>query len=416
MKEKKILIIGYVWPEPNSSAAGSRMMQLIALFKQQGAVVIFGSPAKKTRFTVNLNDFGIEELKLELNNSSFDDQIRTLQPYMVIFDRFMMEEQFGWRVAEYCPDAIRVLDTEDLHGLRKARHIALKEHRSFEYKDLYNDIAKREIASIFRSDLSLIISKAEMKLLVEFFKVPSELLYYLPFLTEPLSEEKIKQQAVYHERKHFITIGNFLHPPNWDSVLYLKREIWPLIKEQLPDAEMHIYGAYTPSKAQQLHNPKERFYIKERADNVNEVMEKAKVCLSPLRFGAGLKGKFIDAMQNGTPIITTSTGAEGMYDGSNWSGIIADTANDIVTAAVKLYTSETEWRKAQQRGYEILNDHFDKQKLGDQFIEQLKISTTQIEEYRQQNFIGAMLRHQNLNSTKYMAKWIEEKNKKLKTI
>ena len=44
----------------------------------------------------------------------------------MLFDRFMMEEQFGWRVAENCPNALRILDTEDLHFLRKTRHQQLK--------------------------------------------------------------------------------------------------------------------------------------------------------------------------------------------------------------------------------------------------------------------------------------------------
>ena len=66
---------------------------------------------------------------------------------MVLFDRFMMEEQFGWRVVENCPNALRLLDTEDLHCLRQARQLALKEDRTFTTEDLFSDIAKREIAS-----------------------------------------------------------------------------------------------------------------------------------------------------------------------------------------------------------------------------------------------------------------------------
>ena len=88
-----------------------------------------------------------------------------------MFDRFMMEEQFGWRVDKYCPNALKILDTEDLQCLRNARHDAHKAGREFSHSDLHSDIAKREIAAILRSDISLIISHYEMQLLNDVFKV-----------------------------------------------------------------------------------------------------------------------------------------------------------------------------------------------------------------------------------------------------
>jgi hypothetical protein len=84
----------------------------------------------------------------------------------------MIEEQFGWRVAENCPKAIRLLDTEDLHCLRTARQKAFKENRAFALNDLLSEeVAKREIASILRCDLSFIISEFEMTILKEVFKL-----------------------------------------------------------------------------------------------------------------------------------------------------------------------------------------------------------------------------------------------------
>ena len=80
---------------------------------------------------------------------------------------FITEEQFGWRVAENCPDAIRLLDTEDLHFLRKARQEVVNKNQEL---NLFSETAKREIASIYRCDVSLIISEFEMQLLQETFK------------------------------------------------------------------------------------------------------------------------------------------------------------------------------------------------------------------------------------------------------
>ena len=118
---KKLLIIGFVWPEPKSSAAGGRMMQLISIFKENGFEITFASAAQDSDFMIDLAEFGVIKRSIELNSSSFDDFIKELNPDVVLFDRFMIEEQFGWRVIENCPKAIRILDTEDLHFLRKAR-------------------------------------------------------------------------------------------------------------------------------------------------------------------------------------------------------------------------------------------------------------------------------------------------------
>ena len=129
MTQQQVLIIGYVWVEPNSSAAGSRMLQLIEQFLKQNWKVTFASPAQKSETAASLNSLGVDEVSIELNNTSFDYFVKDLKPTIVLFDRFMMEEQFGWRVAENCPNAVRILDTEDLHFLRKTRHQQLKKRR-----------------------------------------------------------------------------------------------------------------------------------------------------------------------------------------------------------------------------------------------------------------------------------------------
>ena len=74
-------------------------------------------------------------------------------------------------------------------------------------------------------------------------------------------------------------------------------------------------------------------------------MKSAKICLAPLRFGAGLKGKFIDAMKSGTPSITTAIGAEGLAGDFPFSGIVSETVEAIVQASVNLYTQKKEWCK-----------------------------------------------------------------------
>lgn len=407
----KLLIIGFVWPEPKSSAAGSRIMQLIHVFLSQGYDITFASTSLTSENTFNLEPLGITKAKIELNSSSFDTFIKNLKPDIVLFDRFMIEEQFGWRVAEHCPEALRILDTEDLHCLRKAREQAFKDEKLLDVSYLFRDIAKREIASIYRSDISLIISEAEISILQNDFGVPSNLLHYIPFLFDEVSEDTKVQLPSFDDRKHFVTIGNFLHPPNLDSVRFLKETIWPKIRAELKTVELHIYGAYANEKVKQYDDKKNGFIIKGYANDANDVMSNAKVCLSPLRFGAGLKGKFFDAMQNGTPFITTTIGAEGIIASNNSFNFVTDKVDVIVNQAIQLYQNEDLWKAQQHVGYRILSERFNKMIHTRKFSNKLQDVLTHKQTYRLQNFTGSMLNHHTMQSTKFMSRWIEEKHK-----
>ena len=309
------------------------------------------------------------------------------------------------------PNALRILDTEDLHCLRKARGIALKNKVTFQEIDiLKTDIAKREIASILRCDLSLIISTYEMELLQNLFKIDENILFYLPFLLDNI---KVNQRALlprFSERNHFYFIGNFLHKPNYDAVLYLKTVIWPLISKNLPKAELHIYGAYPSQKVLQLNNAKERFIIKGKLDDIS-ILKNYKICLAPLRFGAGIKGKLLEAMQFGTPSITTTIGAESMHENLAWNGFIKNDPIDFSNAAVLLYNDEMAWYKFQKNGFKILNTIYDKNLFEDELIQKITEIHQNLSQHRVANFMGEMLHHHTLKSTKYLSKWIEEKNK-----
>ena len=412
--QQQVLIIGTVWVEPNSSAAGSRMLQLIKLFLKQDFKVTFASSAQKNDKAIDLSFIGVEEVFIELNSSSFDVFVKKINPTIVVFDRFMMEEQYGWRVAENCPNALRILDTEDLHFLRKVRHQQLKNEEDFTINALLNSMdAKREIAAILRCDFSLIISTYEMDLLKSVFKIDEKILYYLPFLLDKIEENQIKNWKSFEEREHFVFIGNFFHKPNVDAVLTLKENVWNEIREYLPKAEIHIYGAYANQQINQLHNKNEGFIIKGFAENAQEVVRNARVLLAPLRFGAGIKGKLTEAMICGTPSVTTSIGAEGMCDRFPWPGFIEDNFSDFALVSSELYRNKTMWKSSQETGVDIINYIYDKEKLGVPFINKIKEIQEKLEEHRTQNFLGNLLQHQTLQATKYMSKWIESKNELL---
>jgi len=403
------------------------MMQILETFLTQGWDITFSSPATIGEHKADLPALGITECAIELNNSSFDDFIRELAPDIVLFDRFMMEEQFGWRVEKHCPAALRVLETSDLQSLRDARQQRLKDDLKAQpgnddFSALFapgledefqrmadTDLAKREIAAIYRCDISLMISDVEIRLLTEHFKVPAALLHWCPLMLEPPTEAF----APFDERAHFLSIGNFRHAPNWDAVLWMKNSLWPLIRQQLPGAQLHIYGAYTPPKATALHNAAQGFHVMNWAEDALQVMTAARICLAPLRFGAGIKGKLVDAMLCGTPNITTPVGAEAMGDEQPWPGAIAHSAMALADAAVSLYQDRERWTQAQEHGRQLLARRYDQNIHGPALVECLEQCRNDLAAHRRNNFTGSMLRHHAHKSTQYMSQWIEAKNRNL---
>lgn len=406
MANQKLLIIGLVWPEPQSSAAGTRMVQLINLFLDAGYDITFASAAAKSEFSYPFYPAQVKSVAIKLNHPSFNAFLKDLNPDVVLYDRFMIEEQYGWRVQQECPNSLRILDTEDLHCLRNARQ---EQEKTQSELNLFSDTAKREIASILRCDVSLIISEFEMDILKNVFKIDASLLYYLPFLTQKIDEQATQKWPSFEQRKDFIFIGNFLHEPNYHTVKVLKQKIWPLLRKKLPQANLHIYGAYPSQKVQQLNNKAERFIIKGRAADAQDCMCHYRILLAPILFGAGLKGKFIDAMCSGTPAATTTVGAEAMQGNVAWNGFIEDDLALFAEKAATLYENEKDWYKAQKNGINLINERFSAHQFTGPFIQYLQ--KLDLKKHRQGNFIGQILHHHSLQSTKYLSLWIEEKNK-----
>lgn len=415
MNQSKVLFIGLVWPEPTSSAAGKRILQLVEFFTRQAYEVCFCSAATRNEnsFDFTTMSFGkthkIKEVQIELNHISFNKFIKKLQPDVVVYDRFVTEEQFGWRVRQECPNSVQILDTEDLHFLRFAREYGYKKN---EKANLHNDVAKREIASILRCDLSLIISTSEFEILHSTFHIPKSILLYLPFL-EDLATSSTQSKYTFkkfEQRSDFVFIGNFLHAPNWETVKHLKQNIWPKIRKKLPTATLNIYGAYAEQKVFELSNRTDGFVVQGKAIDALEVIENARIMLAPIVFGAGLKGKFIEAMKVGTPIATTTVGAEAMF-GSSSPGFVEDNWISFAEKSIELFQNKDEWEKAQKYGWKVLRKEFDRTKFERKFLKKITELQANLSFHRNLNFTGQILNLNQGNYLKYMSLWIEEKNK-----
>jgi hypothetical protein len=391
---KKVLLIGAFFPEPNSTAAGTKMMQWLEFFNALGYQIEYASTSPKSEFSADISSFVSHTFVAKVNDSSFDNSIRECQPDIVLYDRFMIEEQFGWRIRELFPTCIHLLETQDLHFLREART---------NNASIYNTTTKRELASILRCDLSFIISEFEMLFLREHFPFVEDKTCYFPLCYDINSVWKLGV----NERKDFCFIGNFLHEPNRQAVLFLKKN-WSQIRKQLPTAQIHIYGAYPNQQITQLHNEKEGFFVHGRVNDSSHVFFKHRVLLAPILSGAGLKGKLLEAMQHGIVSLTTPLGAEGIGDNDAWNGKVVSLA-DFPNEAANLYREDISYENYQIKGKNILIEKFNKTTI----FPTVQTALENIAKHdKKHHFLTEIMNYHRQQSVRYLSKWIEEKNKK----
>ena len=346
------------------------------------------SPSKTNAFQkrieeIKVNEGWVKTQGIRANEKAFDEWVKEFAPSLVIYDRFIMEEQFSWRVRRVVENALHVLDTQDLHCVRKYRQMLVEK---CEVDRFTSDVIKteqevahvmipsrneglcREIASILRSDVVLLVSSFEKQLLEERYGISPEKIVMAPFFYD-LSKSKAED---FEKRSHFVSIGNYQHAPNADSILFLSR-IWPKIRKALPNVQFHSFGAYDTPAMLSLSKPEIGFHVKGRLkeERLSKTFLKSRVLLSPLRFGAGIKGKIADAWLHGLPVSTTQIGAEGM-DQLGFGGVVSSWAYEekFIKNSVALYQDKDLWEKSRDIGAQTLFQYFSNS-LAPDFVEKL---------------------------------------------
>ncbi len=402
------LLISTVWPEPQSSAAGLRDLNLVQGLVRLGFDVVLASAAdnpKGLEFCRGLERRGeVRILSIRLNHSSFDDSLRELvQAGLcgVIYDRFLMEEQYGPRVREHCPQALQVVDTQDLHFLRNAR----KRDPKLWEEGMEETEVVRELSSLHRVDLAWLVSPFEKELLESRFSVASRRLSVSRF-AYPKRPETFRG---FSDRVGFSFIGNFRHPPNLDAFRWLRREIWPEVRRLLPGARIDLWGAYPPQEVSEAHDPKQGFFVRGCAPDLEAVFSSSRVSLAPLRFGAGIKGKISDSWHYGVPVVATSIGFEGMTEGEGAAGGLSGEGTlEFAQAAVSLHEDQALWERLRSQGLELIERFFSEQVFLDQLQQGLSQARQNFLE-RDNDWVRRMLTHHSLETPRFFGKWLELK-------
>ena len=400
----KAALFVYVWPEPRSSAAGVRTHELARILMAEGYEVEAYSPCAENEAMREWEALGVRCRHCPANESGVESFLAPAQPTLVIYDRFVMEEQFGWRLRQLWPAALHVIDTQDLHAVRRARERIARRDGVFRAPEFpadaeYGDDLLRELASIHRADACFVVSPWERSWLIA-RGVEEERVLTLPFSAAP--EADIPS---FHERGGFCFLGNFRHPPNLDGVLWLARELWPEIRRGIPGASLFLYGAYPPAQVSQLDG-KNGIRVHGPVRDHRAALKKHRVALAPLRYGAGIKGKVLEAWACGTPVAGTAMAFEGLGDRA--AAIACADAGSLIEEARRLHEDEAHFSQSASLGACTLAGPFSPESVRSALLTFL--GSADQEKWRA-SLTGRMLRLQQNNATKYFSLWIEAKNK-----
>jgi glycosyltransferase involved in cell wall biosynthesis len=152
----------------------------------------------------------------------------------------------------------------------------------------------------------------------------------------------------YADREDLVYVGNFGHPPNVDALKVISEEIMPSVASALPTVRLLVIGS---GMTESLHDYTcENIRLVGRVPAVEPFLRRARLALATVRFGAGVKGKIGQALANGTPVVTTSAGAEGMGLVDGATAVIRDHPSEISQAIVALHDDRSLWHRLSANG------------------------------------------------------------------
>jgi glycosyltransferase involved in cell wall biosynthesis len=155
-----------------------------------------------------------------------------------------------------------------------------------------------------------------------------------------------------------VFVGNYLHYPNVDAVLYFYQEIWPKAKALLPKLKFTIVGHAPPPEIQSLTQD-DSITVTGRVDDVTPYIRRGHIFICPVRLGGGFRGKILEAMAVGRPIVSTSLGAEGIPSNDGENIIIADNPEGFAAGIEQLLKNRALYDQIRQEGRKLVEEKYD---------------------------------------------------------
>jgi glycosyltransferase involved in cell wall biosynthesis len=342
----RVLVLDVAVPAHDRSAGGIRMTWILRLLRSLGCQVTLFPVQQRgpsEPYATELRRLGVE---VDLGPRSFVSFAATRAGcYDLVVMSSPDSADFTMGPARRAfPTAGIVYDTVDLHFVRVARGIEFSGDPSH-----VGYWRAKELEAFRGSDVVATVTEAEADVVRSM--VPGARTVLLPTVHEPDGADRIP----FAQTRDLLFIGGFLHQPNADAVRWFVREVLPLIRGQI-DARLVVIGADPPPEIRALESPE--VVLAGYVPHVESHFRRARVFVSPLRFGAGMKGKNGQAMAFGLPLVTTTMGADGMdlVDGEH--ALVRDGAEAFAAGVVELYLDPELWQRLSRQSQALVRERW----------------------------------------------------------
>jgi glycosyltransferase involved in cell wall biosynthesis len=157
-------------------------------------------------------------------------------------------------------------------------------------------------------------------------------------------------------------LGNFPHDPNRDAMVYFALEAWPLIKREVGDARFLVVGRGPTPDMLELAGKDPSIVVTGEVDDVKPYFLSSDVFVCPVRMGGGFRGKVLEAMACGVPVVSTELGAEGLPASDGENLLLARTPAELAAQTVRLLEDPSLRDRIAGNARDLMVEHFSWQK------------------------------------------------------
>ena len=347
---RRVLVVDACMLTPDQDAGSLRMQEILQMLVALGCKVTFIADNLEYRqpYVALLQRAGVEVQFHPYTRSITDFLGQHGKEFdMIVLSRHYVAEKHIDAVKSFAPQALLVFDTVDLHFLREERLAELADSRTARLAAAAR--REEELAIIRKASVTLVVSHVEQELLARL--VPEARVMILSTIHEPQAVGKS-----FADREGLLFVGGFRHPPNNDAILWYASEILPLVRRRLPGVKTYVVGGDVPATIKSL--AADDLVIAGYVPDIAPYLTGCRVSISPLRYGAGVKGKINLAMSCGLPVVATTPSIEAMYLTPGAEVLVGDDPDAFADALVRVYRDEALWAKLAAGGLENIRTHF----------------------------------------------------------
>ena len=343
MLRRRVLLIERCTPTPNQDAGSVSVFNIILLLRDMGYQITFIPEDDflfMPHYSTNLQRLGIEVL--------YEPFCRSVEQHVQLYGhRYDLIFLFRPKVVEkhirtirrYCPEAKVLFYTHDIHHIRMKREAILFDDP--DKRRAANQMKKMEFQAIKSVDSTIVVSTSEYDQLKP--DLPNKKMHILPLiLTIPGADNQFSQRA------GIVFVGGYRHTPNVDAVKYFVSDVMPELRKRLSGVTFYVVGSYAPDEICELAS--QDVEIVGFVDDLTSFLNKMRVAVAPLRYGAGIKGKIGTTMAAGLPTVATTIAAEGMSLTHDENILISDGVTEFCDEITRLYQNESLWNHLSTMG------------------------------------------------------------------